>query len=170
MEDFILKQKFLEHPVSSAYVMPGWYDPTVGLGPKKLLPVNRQLEIVMNAVCDLTGVTDEALKSKSRLHLITPARQLFHFIAWIDTSAGLAQIGKFTGGRDHTTVLHSIKTTKDKMTTDVDWRKTAQNAHLRVSNRVRGGMYKDRPTFDEVLKEIQLSKSYRNKPYTYSND
>lgn len=60
----------------------------------------------------------EKLQSKTRLREIVEARQLSMFLAKNYTKDSLKSIGASFGGRDHSTVLHSLKIVRDMMDTD----------------------------------------------------
>ncbi|MFZ1748975.1 MAG: chromosomal replication initiator protein DnaA [Saprospiraceae bacterium] len=60
----------------------------------------------------------EKLHSKTRLRDIVMARQLSMFLAKNYTNSSLKVIGNSFGGRDHSTVIHSLKTVQDMMDTD----------------------------------------------------
>ena len=49
------------------------------------------------------------LRSNRRLRNIAHARQVCMYIAKLLTQKSLLEIGKFFGGRDHATVIHSVK-------------------------------------------------------------
>ena len=61
---------------------------------------------IMEAVSDVTGITQDEMCSPSRQHRLSRARQMYFYMARQMSSRSLSQIGRFCGGRDHTTVLH----------------------------------------------------------------
>jgi chromosomal replication initiator protein len=58
------------------------------------------------------------LKSPSRRKEIVSARNLAVYIARQLANLSLAQIGDYFGGRDHTTILHSLRKTDKLVKTD----------------------------------------------------
>jgi len=73
-------------------------------------------------VYTLTGITQEQIKSKSRLRPIAQARHLFCYVLrknYLDNSTlypfSLKEIGKQIGNRDHSTVINSLRELQDLM-------------------------------------------------------
>jgi len=65
------------------------------------------------------------LKSSTRRQEIVRARSLAMYLARQLTGASYHQIGKYFGGRDHTTVLHACRKTQSQLSDDSDLRVTA---------------------------------------------
>jgi chromosomal replication initiator protein len=59
------------------------------------------------------GVTPEGLKSKTRTKILTVPRQIAMFLARDLLGTQLIEIGNAFGGRDHSTVIHSIDKTAE---------------------------------------------------------
>ena len=78
--------------------------------------VNRDLsmEDVVRKVVELTGVDENNIVGKSRKKEIVEARQTAMFLCRNLLDASLSSVGMFFGGRDHTTVMHAIKTVEQK--------------------------------------------------------
>jgi len=66
----------------------------------------------------ITSITVEQMKSKRRYRELVEARQLAMFFAKQYTKDSLKTIGYFFGGRDHSTVIHALKTMEDLYSTD----------------------------------------------------
>ena len=64
------------------------------------------------------GVTPEGLRSKTRTKLLTIPRQVAMFLTRNLLGTQLIEIGNAFGGRDHSTVIHSIEKTSHALTTD----------------------------------------------------
>jgi chromosomal replication initiator protein len=62
---------------------------------------------IQQAVAEYFGVKASELRSTSRLRAITFPRQVAMFLCRELTNASLPEIGRYFGGKDHTTVLHS---------------------------------------------------------------
>ena len=58
------------------------------------------------------------LKSKSRSHNISYPRQIAMYILKNELSLSLKQIGDLFGGKDHSTVIHAIKTIEEEKRDD----------------------------------------------------
>lgn len=77
--------------------------------------VFRQATLVVAKHFDLTATQ---LKSKSRLQHIADARGLAMFVSRRLTGASYAEIGRFFGNRDHSTVLHACQKTEKLIASD----------------------------------------------------
>lgn len=67
------------------------------------------LHDIQKSVCDHFHVTLSDLKSKRRSKNIVLPRQIFTYLARQHTNTSLPEIGKFIGGKDHSTIIHSCK-------------------------------------------------------------
>lgn len=74
------------------------------------------------------------LTSKSRQQKIVIARQMAIIITHELTSHSLAKIGKHFGDRDHSTVIHAIKKTKERLKTQATTRKDYDTIKLKLAN------------------------------------
>jgi chromosomal replication initiator protein len=70
---------------------------------------------IQQAVARDWGVTPEGLRSKTRTKILTLPRQIAMFLTRELLGTQLMEIGNAFGGRDHSTVIHSI----EKITTAV---------------------------------------------------
>ena len=66
-------------------------------------------ESVIEAVADFYSLSPEDLKGRSRTQKVVKPRQIAMYLARQETQASLPKIGKALGGRDHTTVLYSLR-------------------------------------------------------------
>ena len=76
------------------------------------------LQQIIDAVTIYYSVKLSDLQSKRRHKSITEPRQVCMWLARKRTRFSLEEIGGYFGGRDHTTVMHAIKTVNERM--DVD--------------------------------------------------
>jgi chromosomal replication initiator protein len=76
------------------------------------------LSNVMEAVVEVTGVPSYQVIGKSRMKEIAMARHLFCYMSRLHTNASLLAIGEFLSGRDHATVMNSVKVANDMIDTD----------------------------------------------------
>jgi chromosomal replication initiator protein len=67
------------------------------------------LRDVERAVCQLFQVDAEALKSEGRARAITFPRMLAMYLSRKHTGAAYSEIGRFFGGRNHSTVISAEK-------------------------------------------------------------
>ncbi len=68
-----------------------------------------RVRAIQEAICTVCGVSREDLLSPKRSSRVSHARQLAMYLAREETSISLAQIAR-EFNRDHTTVLHAIRT------------------------------------------------------------
>lgn len=78
--------------------------------------VQRIIEVVAHDF----QVQPKDLQSKRRLHSVVLPRQVGMFLARKHTRMSLDEIGGFFGGRDHSTVLHSVRKIEKILPTDAD--------------------------------------------------
>lgn len=83
-------------------------------------PVDKEVSVenIKALVAAHFNIPVEKLQSKTRLRDVVVARQLSMYLAKNYTNDSLKAIGASFGGRDHSTVLHSLKTVRDMMDTD----------------------------------------------------
>ena len=78
--------------------------------------------ITMAAIQELVsrdwGVTPEGLRSKTRTKALTTPRQVAMYLARELLNLQLVEIGSAFGGRDHSTVIHSLDRVAESMTND----------------------------------------------------
>jgi len=77
-------------------------------------------EQIQTEVCELLEIPLSLLTGKSRKQEIVFARQIAMYMIRNLTSASLKSIGNFFGGRDHTTVMHSVNTIENLVKRDDD--------------------------------------------------
>jgi chromosomal replication initiation ATPase DnaA len=65
----------------------------------------RQSAIIMQDVAERHGLTVDDIKSPSRVHRIVVARQETYYLLR-EAGYSYPQIGRFCGGRDHSSALH----------------------------------------------------------------
>ncbi len=80
-----------------------------------------QIQTIINAVTDFYGVKMTDLQSKRRQRSIALPRQLCMYLARRNTRYSLEEIGGYFGGRDHTTVMHAVRTIDDRRDTDEEF-------------------------------------------------
>jgi chromosomal replication initiator protein len=88
---------------------------------------------VRQAVARAFNTTPEALQSKKRTKDLTVPRQVAMFLIKDLFDVSLVEIGRMFGGRDHSTVIHSIAKVEEEMTADPAFRQRVEE--LRTSFR-----------------------------------
>ncbi len=77
------------------------------------------IESTIKSVCDYYQVRPEQLKSRRKTADLVRARQVAMFLCRKHTPKSLKAIGTELGGRDHSTVIHSINTVTDGIELDL---------------------------------------------------
>ena len=72
--------------------------------------IDISIEEIQRVVCQYYKIPDDLLRGKSRKKEIAFARQLAMYLSKQMTRYSLKSIGLHFGGRDHTTVIHAIRT------------------------------------------------------------
>jgi chromosomal replication initiator protein len=67
-------------------------------------------ELIIDVVCEHFHITNEQITSTSRSNDVAKPRQIAMYLCNSMTSTSQITIGKLLGGRDHSTVIHGIKT------------------------------------------------------------
>lgn len=96
--------------------------------------VNREItvESIKQIVSDHFDVPLDKLQGKTRKRSIVIARQLSMYLAKNYTNESLKIIGDNFGGRDHSTVIYSVKAVKDLMDTDSFFKNTVVELEKKV--------------------------------------
>src|SRR6476469_5638613 len=89
---------------------------------------HRQLDIttIQGIVAREWGVTPDGLKSKTRTKTLTTPRQVGMYLVRELLGSPLVEIGVAFGGRDHSTVIHSLERVTEGMTSDVVFAKRVE--------------------------------------------
>ena len=90
-------------------------------------PGTRSVNDILAAACEQFGLSSEELLSPSRTARIAWPRQVAMYLSRELTGESLPAIGRYFGGRDHTTVLHAWRRTKTRMAEDPSARHAVEN-------------------------------------------
>jgi len=88
---------------------------------------------VQEVVARRWGVTPEGLRSKARIKTLTVPRQIAMFLARDLLQMQLVEIGQAFGGRDHSTVIHSVDKVARLMSRDRGFREKVELARMELS-------------------------------------
>jgi chromosomal replication initiator protein len=91
---------------------------------KALPTIHRVQEVVARR----WGVTPEGLRSKARIKTLTVPRQIAMYLARDLLQMQLVEIGQAFGGRDHSTVIHSVDKVQRQMSRDRSFREKIEYA------------------------------------------
>ena len=81
-------------------------------------PARVSVEQIQNVVASAWGVTSDGLRSKARTKTLTVPRQIAMHLSRDLLALQLVEIGKAFGGRDHSTVIHSLHRASQLISTD----------------------------------------------------
>jgi chromosomal replication initiator protein len=91
-----------------------------------------QIQTIINAVTEFYQVKVTDLQSKRRQRSIALPRQLCMYLARRHTRFSLEEIGGYFGGRDHTTVMHAVKTIETRVGSDGDFAQQVTGLETRL--------------------------------------
>ena len=81
---------------------------------------NNSIESIQNAVSEFYGITVEDLKGKKKSSKFTFPRQVAMYLSRMLTDESFPRIGLEFGGRDHSTVIHSINKIDKELTKNTE--------------------------------------------------
>ncbi len=81
---------------------------------------------VRRKVCEYFKMKEEVVNSRSRKQEVVYVRQIAIYLASVHTDQSTVQIGLSIGGRNHATVLHSIRQVKNMLDTDEKTRRNVE--------------------------------------------
>ncbi|MDX2194888.1 MAG: chromosomal replication initiator protein DnaA [Cytophagales bacterium] len=90
------------------------------------------IDYIQKAVCEFNKISVEDLVSKSRKKELVIPRQVGIYLAKNYTTLSLKTIGMYFGGRDHSTVIHSIESVEDMLVTNKVFRTQMQELQKRM--------------------------------------
>lgn len=92
---------------------------------KRSLKINDQvltIDDIIHVVCDYFNVTEASVKGRTRKREIVLPRQIIMYLADKHMRMPASRIGRQIGGRDHSTVLHSLQLISTRINSDADFR------------------------------------------------
>ena len=97
--------------------------------PRALPTIDR----VQDVVARRWGVTPEGLRSKARIKSLTVPRQIAMYLAREVLNMQLVEIGQAFGGRDHSTVIHSVDKVQRQLARDRTFRERVDSARSELT-------------------------------------
>lgn len=91
------------------------------------------IDRVQEVVARRWGVTPEGLRSKARTKTLTIPRQVAMYLARDMLGMQLVEIGQAFGGRDHSTVIHSVDKVERQMVRDRNFKERVELARHELS-------------------------------------
>jgi chromosomal replication initiator protein len=102
-------------------------------GPSSAGQPTPSIDRVQEVVARRWGVTPEGLRSKARTKTLTIPRQIAMYLARNMLSMQLVEIGQAFGGRDHSTVIHSVDKVERQMMRDRTFKERVEMARQELS-------------------------------------
>ncbi len=96
------------------------------------------IESIIHTVSEFYSVRKADLLGKRRHKSISLPRQVSMYLAREHTRHSLEEIGAHFGGRDHTTVMHAVRTVKARKTGDTDFDAVVRTLEQKVRRRRPG--------------------------------
>lgn len=93
------------------------------------------IDMIMDTVCEMTSVQPQDVNGKSRKKEFTRARQIVIYLASKLTSMPASRIGRLIGGRDHSTVIHSIRKIEKEIAKNKELSTLIQNIEKEIKAR-----------------------------------
>jgi chromosomal replication initiator protein len=115
-------------PIDLALAREALHDPASASSPPLVT-----LQHITDAVVDFYSIKRSDVYSKRRHKSIAGPRQVCMWLARKRTSCSLEEIGRFFGGRDHTTVLHSVKIIDQRLARDSNFALQLEELTHRIS-------------------------------------
>jgi len=85
---------------------------------KDMIPETKthiSIESIQEYVCEYFSIDTNKVREKTRKQEIVEARQIAMYLSKKFTDSSLKTIGLHFGGRDHSTVIHAVKTVEERM-------------------------------------------------------
>jgi chromosomal replication initiator protein len=89
---------------------------------------------IQQAVAKEWGVTVEGLRSKTRTKTLTVPRQIAMYLTRELLATQLVEIGNGFGGRDHSTVIHSLEKVQQAVAQDINLKNRIQRIRTALQN------------------------------------
>ncbi len=90
------------------------------------------VERIIGEVCDRFGVSRAEIASVRRTARVAVPRQLAMYLCRQHTDAPLNRIGAQLGGRDHSTVVHALRSIEQRLARDAEFRRVVSELHARL--------------------------------------
>ncbi len=92
------------------------------------------MEHIVEVVCQHFGIETSAMQINTRKREIVVARQLAMYFCKELTQNSLSSIGKFLGGRNHSTVLYACRAVEDQSVTDKDFERLVKSVEVKIKS------------------------------------
>ena len=80
------------------------------------------IEAIQAVVCEYLGIPEDLVRARTRKREVVQARQVSMYFSKEITNHSLKTIGLHFGGRDHSTVIHAVRSVENQVDTDPSYR------------------------------------------------
>jgi chromosomal replication initiator protein len=99
-------------------------------------PGEVQLDAIWHNVAEFYDISlNIAVSARRHMQEVRP-RQVFYYLCRKYTTLSLKQIGNYTGGRDHSTVIHGAKSIENLMSYDKKFRAQIEALERNLTGRI----------------------------------
>ncbi len=95
------------------------------------------VENIRRTACAYFGIAEDLVLGRSRNREIVQARHVGMYFSKKLTGHSLATIGRYFGGKDHSTVIHACRCVENLMETDPNFRETLKRIHREIETGYR---------------------------------
>ena len=92
------------------------------------------IDLIQKVVSNFYNMKTSDLKAKRKYKGYVVPRQIAMYLSRKLTNASLLEIGEKFGGKDHSTVLHSIKKVEEKLSNDSSFKEMIEKLHGRIKS------------------------------------
>ena len=99
--------------------------------------LNLTIEEIQRIVCEYLDIDEDLIRAKTRKREVVRARQIAMYFCKEMTQHSLKTIGLHFGGRDHSTVIHAVKTVEEQTDSDPQFRDAVEQIQRKIELRSR---------------------------------
>ena len=95
------------------------------------------IDVIQAVTCDVLDIPVELVRARTRKREVVQARQIAMYFSKQRTKHSLKAIGQAFGGRDHSTVIHAVRSVEDQIDTDPLFRETVEEVRKKLDLHAR---------------------------------
>ncbi|OZC04210.1 chromosomal replication initiator protein DnaA [Rubricoccus marinus] len=95
------------------------------------------IEQIQRVTCEVLNIPEDLVRARTRKREVVQARQIAMYFAKQLTKHSLKTIGQAFGGRDHSTVIHAVRSVEDQIDTDPLFRETVDRVRKKLNLQTR---------------------------------
>ena len=90
------------------------------------------IEQLQRITCEVLDIPEDLVRARTRKREVVQARQIAMYFAKQLTKHSLKTIGLHFGGRDHSTVIHAVRSVDNQIDTDPSFRETVERVRKKI--------------------------------------